>query len=188
MKRNWGTKNHTPIIAMTAHAMAGDAEKYLQIGMDGYVSKPIRIQSLRAEIARVTVRTERWKESTVEDCKVVAHNLTFDHDELLARVENDRELLRELLEIFKDEFPRQLLALREAVEAKDGTRVATAAHTLKGMLSNLAATQAATTAGRLEQAGRRGQAGGFAQLFSIFESDARKLLLQLEACIPGMCK
>jgi HPt (histidine-containing phosphotransfer) domain-containing protein len=114
--------------------------------------------------------------------------LTFDHDELLARVENDRELLRELLEIFKDEFPRQLLALREAVEAKDGTRVATAAHTLKGMLSNLAATQAATTAGRLEQAGRRGQAGGFAQLFSIFESDARKLLLQLEACIPGMCK
>jgi two-component system sensor histidine kinase/response regulator len=138
--------------------------------------------------ARLAIRTERWKESTVEDSKGVSHNLTFDYGELLARVENDRELLRELLEIFKDEFPRQLLSLREAVEAKDGTRVATAAHTLKGMLSNLTATQAATTAGRLEQMGRTGEAAEFAQLFSIFENDARSLLPQLEACIPGVCK
>ena len=46
---------HTPIIAMTAHAMAGDAEKYLLNGMDGYVSKPIQVALLRAEIDRLTV-------------------------------------------------------------------------------------------------------------------------------------
>jgi len=44
--------------------------------------------------------------------------LIFDHQELLARVENDRELLRDLLTIFKEDFPRQLLTLREAVKRK----------------------------------------------------------------------
>jgi hypothetical protein len=41
-----------------------------------------------------------------------------------ACVDNDRELLRECLLIFKEKFPRNLLALQEAVNIKDGNRVA----------------------------------------------------------------
>ena len=66
-------------------------------------------------------------------------NLTFDHGELLARVDNDRELLQDLLTIFKEEFPRHLQALHEAVDSGDGKLVAIAAHTMKGMLLNMAA-------------------------------------------------
>ena len=44
-------------------------------------------------------------------------NSTFDPEELLARVENDHELLQDLLVIFKEEFPGHLQALREAVES-----------------------------------------------------------------------
>jgi two-component system sensor histidine kinase/response regulator len=181
------TGTHTPIIAITAHAMAGDADKYLQIGMDGYVSKPIRIDSLRAEIDRLAKRTKPRKEQTVKQTERDSHNLTFDPAELLARVDNDRELLRDLLLIFKDEFPRHLLALREAVEAGDGKRVAAVAHTMKGMLSNLAATQAAATAARLEQMGRQEEASGFPEAFAVFESDAMQLLPQLDACMAEVC-
>jgi two-component system, sensor histidine kinase and response regulator len=113
---------------------------------------------------------------------------TFDHEELLARVENDRELLRELLMIFREEFPGQLLALREAVESKDGTRVAAAAHSLRGMLSNLAATKAAATAARLEQMGRKEEVSGFQEAFTTLENDAKKLLPQLDACMAEACK
>src|SRR6202008_2159324 len=44
----------TPIVAMTAHAMKGDREKCFEGGMDGYVSKPIRTELLKSEIARLT--------------------------------------------------------------------------------------------------------------------------------------
>jgi two-component system sensor histidine kinase/response regulator len=40
------TGNHIPIIAMTAHAMAGDRQRFLKAGMDGYVSKPIHSREL----------------------------------------------------------------------------------------------------------------------------------------------
>jgi signal transduction histidine kinase/CheY-like chemotaxis protein len=44
---------HMPIIAMTAHAMAGDKERCLDAGMDGYVSKPLRIEDLFSTIEEV---------------------------------------------------------------------------------------------------------------------------------------
>jgi two-component system, sensor histidine kinase and response regulator len=51
--REVSSGRHIPIIAMTAHAMVGDREKCLAAGMDGYVSKPIKIDTLSTEIARV---------------------------------------------------------------------------------------------------------------------------------------
>jgi PAS domain S-box-containing protein len=179
---------HTPIIAMTAHAMAGDAEKYLLNGMDGYVSKPIQVHLLRAEIARLTKNGVPRMEQAAKKTKRELVPLIFDHEELLARVENDRELLRDLLTIFKEEFPRQLLVLREAVQARDGKRVTSAAHSLRGMLSNLAATRAAASAARLEQMGRKEEVSGFQEAFAALENDAKKLLPQLDACMAEVSK
>jgi signal transduction histidine kinase/ligand-binding sensor domain-containing protein/DNA-binding response OmpR family regulator len=49
-----GTGRHVPIIAMTAHAMKGDRERCLEVGMDGYVAKPIRAAELFAAIDALT--------------------------------------------------------------------------------------------------------------------------------------
>jgi CheY-like chemotaxis protein len=53
-EREAQTGRYTPIVAMTAHAMPGDRERFLAAGIDGYVAKPVRVEQLMEEIARVS--------------------------------------------------------------------------------------------------------------------------------------
>jgi CheY-like chemotaxis protein len=52
-KREEGSGMHTPVIALTAHAMTGDRDRFLAAGMDGFASKPIQMDELMAEIGRL---------------------------------------------------------------------------------------------------------------------------------------
>jgi HPt (histidine-containing phosphotransfer) domain-containing protein len=103
--------------------------------------------------------------------------------ELLTRVENDRDLLCDLLTIFKHEFPGHLKALENAVARKDPAETASVSHTLKGMLANLSVTKAAASAARLEQIARAGETASFAEAFAVLAQDVHGLLPAMERCI-----
>ncbi len=100
--------------------------------------------------------------------------------ELLARVDNDRELLRDLLSIFKHEFPALLASLQCAISAQDAPQVASVAHTLKGMLANLAVTRAAGAAAHLERLARSGEVPSFPDALLAFEREVQGLLPEME--------
>jgi HPt (histidine-containing phosphotransfer) domain-containing protein len=123
------------------------------------------------------VDAARWEKGKSMSRSVI------DLEELLARVENDRPLMRDLILIFKEEFPRHAEALREAVASQDTSGVAAAAHTLKGMLSNMAAGEAATAAACLERLGRDGEIAKFAASLAQFEKLAEQLTRQLDSCL-----
>ena len=108
-------------------------------------------------------------------------NAHFDYEELLSRVENDRELMRDLLLIFKEEFPGRHQALRVAVEHKDANRIACEAHRLKGMLSNLAAHEAAQAAARLEVLGLNEKTSELKESFAAFDRIASDLVPELDS-------
>jgi two-component system sensor histidine kinase/response regulator len=110
----------------------------------------------------------------------------FEVAELLARVDNDRELLRELLDIFKEDSPLRVGVLRDAVACGDAGKVASEAHALRGMLSNLSAKNAAAAAGALERLAGQGNVADFAASFSAFEQQMRQLMPEIEACLSGV--
>jgi two-component system, sensor histidine kinase and response regulator len=74
----------------------------------------------------------------------------FDREAALTRVDGDLALLGELIRIFLDEFPHQLTEIRQAIVAKDASRLGRAAHSLGGAVANFGAKPAHEAALRLE--------------------------------------
>jgi PAS domain S-box-containing protein len=138
---------HTPIIAMTAHAMKGDRERCLAAGMDGYTSKPIRIGELEHAIAQLISPPNSAKVPVSEADQADG---AIDHTALLAGVDGNRRILRELVRLFLADCPRRLAEIKEAIRRGDAGALGRAAHTLKGSVGNFAAKSAFAAAQRLE--------------------------------------
>ncbi len=144
-----GTGRHLPIVAMTAHAMKGDRERCLRAGMDGYVSKPILPGELFEAIDRLILPADRDGPAAPSTPPL---SEVLDRAEVLDRVGGDGELLKELVRVFLDSWPRQLAELRAALERRDVRALGRAAHTLKGTVGTLGARAAFTAAQSLEAA------------------------------------
>ena len=131
------------IIAMTAHAMAGDRDRCLRAGMDGYLSKPLDPRLLCA-----VVEQEDATPATVLPT-------IFEREAALERLGGDAALLTEVIQLFIEDCPVRIAAIKAAVDAKDGAAVAREVHGLKGAAGNLSVVSLFATAEILEQLGRQ---------------------------------
>ena len=153
---------HIPIIAMTAHAMAGDRERCLAGGMDGYVTKPLHLESLWKAITECVPNAVRSSVSKAGKPDGPGGNGSFDESALLSHVAGDQALMREVAKLFLEEAPRQMEAIRRAIEQRDRKGLEFSAHSFKGSAGHLAARRASELAGRLETMGREGDMGSAA--------------------------
>jgi PAS domain S-box-containing protein len=142
------TGNHIPIIAMTAFAIEGDRERCLEAGMDEYVSKPISSQKLFGAIESLLPPKSQ------KPPKSKSKEEILNRQSMLKAFEDDRDLFKELVEIFISDYPAMLTALHDAVKNKDAETLNRTAHSLKGMLRNFQAEAAADTAFELEKRGK----------------------------------
>jgi PAS domain S-box-containing protein len=139
---------HTPIIAMTAHAMKGDKQRCLDAGMDSYIAKPIKPEELIRQVEAAALGGEPLAPQMNDE---EMDPDTLDLHSLLMRLDHDRDLLTEISSLFRDDYRRLLEEINQALERSDPRAISRAAHTLKGMAGNLSANRAMNSALNLEK-------------------------------------
>jgi len=176
-----GTGRHIPIIAMTAHAMKGDREECLRAGMDDYTTKPLNPTLLFEAIENACSARGQADPTLLVDEAPPARRL--DPEAILARVEGDTILLKEVADIFLEDSPRLLREIKDSIARQDARTLERAAHALKGSLSNFGAVTACEATLALEKMGRYAKLTGAEQACTQLEMEIQLLTPELEALI-----
>jgi two-component system, sensor histidine kinase and response regulator len=158
-----------PIIAMTAHAMAGDEDKSLAAGMNGHVTKPIDPDQLFSTLQkwiqpadeRTPIRQADFSaaKETVSSEPTQVHQepglpdslLGFDLAEGLNRLQGNQKLYRKLLLDFGSKYTTAAAEIRQALDSSDFEQAHSLIHNLKGLAGNLAASELQAAAIEIEK-------------------------------------
>lgn len=127
--------SNIPIIAMTAHAMAGEREKCLQAGMNEYLSKPIREEELFRLIEIFTGKISP-PDTHAGNGHLQPHEGPLVQLQYLKTLsKGDTEFEHAMLQQFVTQLPEDLGALKKAIQAEDLAAIRSTAHNLKTTIS-----------------------------------------------------
>ena len=150
------------IIALTAHVGEGEKEKCLSCGMDDYLSKPVKSETLIELLSRYLGEPAELDalENIIalpETGREEGHQPAgCDLEAALRQLDNDKELLDEMIGLCLEDLPNRLDELRQAHSQGDLIAIAEAAHAIKGMAGHFFAESLQTQARELEQLAREG--------------------------------
>jgi HPt (histidine-containing phosphotransfer) domain-containing protein len=150
--------------------MKGDREKYLGAGFDGYVSKPVNPQELKAVIDSRTTGDSSMASSNKVTAKPLA---VLNLSEALARVEGNRKLLAKVARVFLEIYPKLLEESQTAVARADCDLLARAARTIASSAGQIGAGRVRAAAKKLEALSRQGDLSDAPDALNKLDSEIR---------------
>jgi len=157
-----GESQHTPIVALTAHAMQGDALVCLEAGMDDYISKPIDPQLVFQVLELGTRGISNL--APLDTIKPNGYNTAeeaplLDIQDALPRFENDLEVYSNFVDELIQSLPERLEGMRFDYESGRWKELSNKAHNLKGVSANLGMIKLSMLAATLDKQSGNGQPG-----------------------------
>ena len=152
-----------PVIAITAHALAGEREKCLAAGMNDYLAKPVSIEQLGAMIKLWTSKDSATAEEPASSIMSADDGFVLDRERVSSFMTIGRTqegFLEGLVKTFKQDVPSRIDALRAAAASGDANDLALAAHALKSSCGSVGARRMYAVAASLEQKVRSGRFEG----------------------------
>ncbi|PAY18363.1 hypothetical protein CKO51_16840 [Rhodopirellula sp. SM50] len=167
---------HTPIIAMTAAAMKGDREKCLQVGMDGYISKPIDPEQLSSTLQQISPSESSPAADVTTPAAPPESTDVIDLEFAQTRIPGGAQGVKEVAQLLIDECPKMIHEIREGLANQDANQVRRGAHTLKGSADWFAAKRVVATAKRLENHAHDGDLDSASTVLPELEAEVRQLV------------
>lgn len=143
-----GDHKHTPIIALTAHALHGDRERFLKLGMDEYLAKPIQMNELFYLLERVFAEKK-------EPVHFNGMARLGNNGELIFTNESKTRTEEEMIPVIQD-ISKHLSILQNRIGEKDLSAIEAAAHKIKEFAALGDAEELKLAAFKIELAARRG--------------------------------
>ena len=140
-----GTDFRLRVVALTAHAMAGDHERFLEAGMDEHLSKPFRPDDLYAAVEKAA-RSPKVMSELVNDSDLPI----MDETEAMATTGGDADLAEILRQTCLEETPKMIEEARNAVSSNDWSVARRSGHSMKSSFGAIGAMAAAARAKELE--------------------------------------
>lgn len=166
-KNEQKTGKHVPIIAVTAHALQGDRERFIKEGMDEYISKPYQMGDL------IYIINKLLKKDSVD------YNISNDENLEVKNTLLDSPILpenkQEATLVEGNEITRQIEKLKLAIESDYLSYAERLAHSIKLMSEQIQAINVQRTAFKIELALRKGNNSEAFELIKKLENEANNL-------------
>lgn len=157
-----GTQKHTPIIAITAYALQGDRERFIALGADEYLPKPIQMEELYYIIEKTMAEIEK---------NLTVSGVRLDNDGNVVLVQGCNEDINYIQ-------PRDIIKIEEAyiklidsLKGSNSENIEAIAHELKNLCNQIGADELKSAGFQIELAARRGDIGNAVENTRLFEQE-----------------
>ena len=170
-------KKTPPIVAMTAHALEEERQRFLADGMDGYLAKPFKPHELFTAV-------EDWESSASEEPPAPRERTPVDVEGLRQTMRDAgvEEVVEKILDLFREDAPKRMGSLEEAASNGNAESISRTAHALKSAAGGIQATDLFEILKRIESEAAKGNADEAVSLVL----DARRELDAVDAFLQNL--